>query len=136
MLPHHAIGNRRHHTDRSDSARYAELHQHWTSIPTLPSLYVHGRDDGCMAAAFTRWIPSALSNRGDVAVVDHAGHFVQLEQPEKVADLDGRAQPSDGQSSGAALRIAVRDTDAAALISARFFSGVHRCVGQAHEIVD
>jgi pimeloyl-ACP methyl ester carboxylesterase len=67
--------------------RYADLHQHWTSVPTLPSLYVHGRDDGCMTADFTRWIPSVLPDRGDVAVVERAGHFPQLEQPEKVADL-------------------------------------------------
>jgi len=67
--------------------RYAELNQLWTSLPTLPSLYLHGRDDGCMTAAFTRWIPSALPDRSDIAVVDHAGHFLQLEQPETVADL-------------------------------------------------
>jgi pimeloyl-ACP methyl ester carboxylesterase len=68
-------------------ARYAKLHQHWTSVPTLPSLYLHGRDDGCMTAALTRWIPSALPDRSDVAILDRAGHFLQLEQPQKVADL-------------------------------------------------
>jgi pimeloyl-ACP methyl ester carboxylesterase len=38
-----------------------------------------------MTAALTRWIPSALPDRSDVAI--RAGHFLQLEQPEKVADL-------------------------------------------------
>jgi pimeloyl-ACP methyl ester carboxylesterase len=40
-----------------------------------------------MTAALTRWIPSALPDRSDVAILDRAGHFLQLEQPQKVADL-------------------------------------------------
>ena len=68
-------------------ARYADLHRHWTSAPTLPSLYLHGRDDGCMTAAFTHWIRQALPDGSDVTVVEHAGHFLQLDQPERVADL-------------------------------------------------
>jgi pimeloyl-ACP methyl ester carboxylesterase len=67
--------------------QYAELHQHWTSPPALPSLYLHGRDDGCMTAAFTQWIPRVLPEGSDMAIVDHAGHFLQLEQPELVAEL-------------------------------------------------
>jgi pimeloyl-ACP methyl ester carboxylesterase len=53
----------------------------------LPSLYLHGRDDGCMTAAFTHWTARALPDGSDVAVVEHAGHFLQLDQPERVADL-------------------------------------------------
>jgi pimeloyl-ACP methyl ester carboxylesterase len=53
----------------------------------LPSLYLHGRDDGCMTAAFTHWTASALPDGSDVAVVDDAGHFLQLDQPGRVADL-------------------------------------------------
>lgn len=68
-------------------ARYAELHRHWTEAPKLPSLYLHGRDDGCATAAFARWAAKALPVGSDVAVVEHAGHFLQLEQPAKVAEL-------------------------------------------------
>jgi pimeloyl-ACP methyl ester carboxylesterase len=67
--------------------RYAELHRLRLSAPALPSLYLHGRDDGCMTAAFTRWIPRALPDGSDVAVVERAGHFLQLDQPERVAEL-------------------------------------------------
>ncbi|MGA8545351.1 MAG: alpha/beta fold hydrolase [Mycobacterium sp.] len=67
--------------------RYAELHQHWTSAPALPTLYLHGSDDGSMTAAFAHWVPRVLPEGSDVAIVDHAGHFLQLDQPERVADL-------------------------------------------------
>lgn len=66
--------------------RYAELHRHWLELPRLPSLYLHGRTDGCMTAAFTRWVDPALPAGSTVAVVERAGHFLQLEQPDEVAD--------------------------------------------------
>lgn len=66
-------------------AQYAELHQQWMSAPKLPSLYLHGRDDGCVAPAFAYWAGKVLPAGSDVAVVEHAGHFLQLEQPEEVA---------------------------------------------------
>jgi pimeloyl-ACP methyl ester carboxylesterase len=68
-------------------ARYAELHRYWTEAPALPSLYLHGRDDGCATAAFAHWTEKVLPAGSDVAIVEHAGHFLQLEQPEKVAEL-------------------------------------------------
>jgi len=67
--------------------RYRELHRHWTSAPRLPSLYLHGRDDGCMTPAFTHWTPRALPDGSHVAIVEQAGHFLQLDQPERVAEL-------------------------------------------------
>jgi pimeloyl-ACP methyl ester carboxylesterase len=68
-------------------AQYAELNRLWTQPPVLPCLYLHGRDDGCMTSAFTRWAEKVLPAGSEVAVVEHAGHFLQLEQPEKVANL-------------------------------------------------
>ncbi|BCI86206.1 hypothetical protein NIIDMKKI_14120 [Mycobacterium kansasii] len=68
-------------------AAYAELNRWWTEPPRLPSLYLHGRDDGCATPAFTHWTENVLPAGSDVAIVDHAGHFLQLEQPEKVAEL-------------------------------------------------
>ncbi|CAJ1495051.1 alpha/beta hydrolase [[Mycobacterium] kokjensenii] len=67
-------------------ARYAGLHPYWLQLPTIPSLYLHGRTDGCMTAAFTRWVPPALPADSAVAVVDNAGHFLQLEQPDEVSE--------------------------------------------------
>ena len=46
----------------------------------IPTLYLHGREDGCMSAEFARWIGSVLPEGSDVAVVDDAGHFHPLEQ--------------------------------------------------------
>jgi pimeloyl-ACP methyl ester carboxylesterase len=68
-------------------ARYAELNRLWTEPPVLPCLYLHGRDDGCMTPAFTLWTEKVLPPGSEVAIVEHAGHFLQLEQPDKVADL-------------------------------------------------
>ena len=68
-------------------ARYAELNRLWTEAPVLPCLYLHGRDDRCMTVAFTRWAEKVLPPGSEAAIVEHAGHFLQLEQPGKVADL-------------------------------------------------
>jgi pimeloyl-ACP methyl ester carboxylesterase len=67
--------------------RYAELHRHWTTAPKLPSLYLHGRDDGCATPGFARWTEKVLPAGSDVAIVEHAGHFLQLDEPDRVAEL-------------------------------------------------
>jgi pimeloyl-ACP methyl ester carboxylesterase len=61
--------------------RYAELHSHWLSPPVLPTLYLHGTDDGCATAEYARWVPDVLPAGSRVALVERAGHFLQLEQP-------------------------------------------------------
>jgi pimeloyl-ACP methyl ester carboxylesterase len=45
-------------------AQYAELHRHWLSAPRLPTLHLHGTDDGC-SEDYTPWIelPAARSAR-------------------------------------------------------------------------
>lgn len=65
--------------------RYAALHGHWLEPPRLPSLYLHGRDDGCMSPAWARRVERALPEGSDVALVEHAGHFLALEAPDEVA---------------------------------------------------
>ncbi|UXA05757.1 alpha/beta fold hydrolase [Mycobacterium sp. SMC-2] len=68
-------------------AQYAKLNELWTQEPVWPCLYLHGREDGCMTPAFARWAEKVLPPGSEVAIVEHAGHFLQLEQPDKVADL-------------------------------------------------
>lgn len=65
-------------------ARYAELHRWWTESPRVPTLYLHGADDGCMTADFTPFVYAGLPAGSETAVVGRAGHFLQLEQPEEV----------------------------------------------------
>jgi pimeloyl-ACP methyl ester carboxylesterase len=64
-------------------AQYAELHTHWLSAPVLPTLYLHGADDGC-SEDYTPWIERILPQGSAVAMVERAGHFLQLEQPQVV----------------------------------------------------
>jgi pimeloyl-ACP methyl ester carboxylesterase len=52
----------------------------------VPTLYLHGSDDGCMAAPDLTMAPMALPAPGSRAeVVDGAGHFMQYEKPDEVA---------------------------------------------------
>lgn len=64
--------------------RYAELHKHWMSAPVRPTLYLHGRDDGCASPHYARWVQRILPAGSDTVIVDNAGHFLQLEQPDVV----------------------------------------------------
>lgn len=76
-------------------AQYTEPHRHWLSTPQLPTLYLHGLDDGCASADYIRWVEPALPEGSRAVGVPRAGHFLQLEQPEAVAghivDFIGRA---------------------------------------------
>jgi pimeloyl-ACP methyl ester carboxylesterase len=65
--------------------QYAELHRHWLSAPQLPTLYLHGADDGCVSPDYVRWVERVLPEGSVAARVERAGHFLQLEQPEVVA---------------------------------------------------
>jgi pimeloyl-ACP methyl ester carboxylesterase len=65
--------------------RYADLHRYWLSAPVLPTLYLHGTDDGCASADYARWVEPVLPAGSHVEIVDGAGHFMQLDRPDVVA---------------------------------------------------
>lgn len=64
---------------------YTVLHRLWQEPANLPVLYMHGSNDGCMTAKLADRVGVVLPAGGAVRVVDHAGHFLQLEQPDTVA---------------------------------------------------
>ena len=54
---------------------------------TTPLLYLHGADDGCMGLDVLDQARSTYPAGTRIAVLPDAGHFLQLEQPDVVADL-------------------------------------------------
>ena len=68
-----------------------ELADHEAAVngtPPQPHLYLHGRNDGCMGLELAEQAAAFLPAEGSrVEIVDGAGHFLHLEQPEKVNRL-------------------------------------------------
>lgn len=52
--------------------------------PTQPHLYLHGRDDGCVGVSVVDTAMSTMPANLEVRLIDRAGHFLHLEQPEIV----------------------------------------------------
>ena len=55
--------------------------------PSLPLLYLHGRDDGCLSLDLVAGTASTLPPGSEMHVVDDAGHFLNVEQPATVNRL-------------------------------------------------
>lgn len=68
-------------------ATYAHLADCWLQPPRVPTLYLHGARDGCLDARFAARAGAHLPEGSRVEVLPNAGHFLQLEQPERVAGL-------------------------------------------------
>lgn len=71
-----------------DTARHdpalAELESAAFQPLTQPTLYFHGRTDGCMQAPDIDDAPQYLGPGSEVAWVDGAGHFLHVEKPGEV----------------------------------------------------
>lgn len=68
-------------------ASYRRWQGSLTDPALVPTLYLHGRDDGCLGAGFVPLVAPTLPAGSEVHVIDDAGHFVQLEQPGAVNEL-------------------------------------------------
>lgn len=60
----------------------AEIQGKTFSAPPGPTLYLHGTDDGCMPCPEPAAAAASFTGEGSkVVLVEHAGHFLQYEQP-------------------------------------------------------
>jgi pimeloyl-ACP methyl ester carboxylesterase len=57
-----------------------------STVPPQPALYLHGRDDGCMGIDAMGPVTDFLAPGSKMVVIDGAGHFAHLEQPDLVGD--------------------------------------------------
>ena len=72
-------------TPPADEATQA-LHAQTYGALTVPSLYLHGADDNCMSAELSAGMDDLFTNGLERIVIPGAGHFLHLEQPNRVAD--------------------------------------------------
>jgi len=64
--------------------RYAGAQSATQESPTQPTLYLHGRDDGCVAVEVAQSAATMLPSNVAIEIVDNTGHFLHLEQPQIV----------------------------------------------------
>lgn len=69
------------------SHAYAEEQRCSDGTPSVPVLYLHGENDGCILPALAIGAAEALAPGSQVELIPDAGHFVQLEQPDRTAAL-------------------------------------------------
>ena len=51
---------------------------------TVPALYFHGKEDGCIGVENVEGMEHFFSNKFEKHIIDEAGHFVHLEKPQIV----------------------------------------------------
>jgi pimeloyl-ACP methyl ester carboxylesterase len=58
-----------------------------SDVGSIPTLYIHGRDDGCFLASGLINTLDHLAPNSRMEIIERAGHFVHLEAPEVVHAL-------------------------------------------------
>jgi pimeloyl-ACP methyl ester carboxylesterase len=69
---------------RHDPALAADQMRVFASEVPVPTLYMHGADDGCMGLESMEGIEAAYTGGLETRVVEHAGHFLHLERRDVV----------------------------------------------------
>lgn len=65
-------------------ARYRDEQRFAFEAPQVPTLYLHGDKDGCLAVGLTARVRDSLPAGSDMVRVAGAGHFLQLDEPDLV----------------------------------------------------
>ncbi len=73
--------------DVAGDPRYAEHQAATGAVPPHPCLYLHGTGDRCIGVDFASPTATVLAPGSVVEEIDGAGHFLQLERPERVNRL-------------------------------------------------
>lgn len=63
------------------SPDFADWEAAGASAPPQPTLYLHGRTDGCIGVELADGLEADLSADSKVVIFDDIGHFMQLEDP-------------------------------------------------------
>lgn len=83
-----AIGYYRAMFDPTREDEQLQAEQQATQAPTPhPTLYLHGRDDGCVGVSLAANAGAFLGEGSRVEIVDRSGHFLHLERPDEVNRL-------------------------------------------------
>jgi pimeloyl-ACP methyl ester carboxylesterase len=67
-------------------ARAAAAQASTATAAPQPTLYLHGRDDGCLGLDIVGPVADFLAPGSRMVVVDGAGHFLHVERPDEVGD--------------------------------------------------
>ncbi|HUY21290.1 MAG TPA: alpha/beta hydrolase [Acidimicrobiales bacterium] len=65
---------------------YAEAQAATAEVPSQPTMYLHGTDDGAMGLDAIGDVGALLPAGSERVTVERAGHFLHLEQPDLVRD--------------------------------------------------
>lgn len=55
-----------------------------SQVPTQPTLYLHGRNDGCIGVEVAESARAMVTPNVTIEVLDDCGHFLQVERPDAV----------------------------------------------------
>jgi pimeloyl-ACP methyl ester carboxylesterase len=69
--------------DEPPAAEYLPEHEARTFAPPQPTLYLHGRNDGCIGSEFAERVAEELAPGSRSVIVDDCGHFLQVERPDE-----------------------------------------------------
>ena len=70
-----------------DSALAEIDERRWSEPIRVPTLYIHGANDGGFGAELTEGMETAFANKFEIRIIPDAGHFVHQEKPGEVNRL-------------------------------------------------